>query len=71
MEVYFFYLNSQLMIKLPNHCSKIIHLKNNILRNYNFNFSNMKIYYIENGIAIVPNDELNINSNLDYYLEVN
>ena len=70
MQIYFYFNNSLKSINLPEHVQNISQFKNNILRSYDFNYSKMKIYYIENHCAIIPNDETILNENIDYYLEV-
>jgi hypothetical protein len=71
MLIYFYENRILKNLELPVYCNKIIHLKNNILNNSNYNnysFSNLKITYIENGIYIIPDNESYLNEHLDYYL---
>ena len=71
MQIYFYFNNSLKSINLPDHAITIAHLKNNILRSYEFNYSNMKIYYIQNNCVLIPENDTKLNENIDYYLEVN
>ena len=73
MLIYFYENRILKNIELPVYCNKIIHLKNNILNNSNYNkysFFNVKITYIENGSSVIPDNESYLNEHLDYYVDI-